>query len=158
MIPFLFSTFGTTASCICTRPSSTRRVVTMRELSSRPLGSLCSLDRPTRQCIFGILKRRSLKKLSRAPGMSKFSNFLSMISCVQFASGTLRENQETKKLPSVFICLILELIKRLVQFSNHSQKRHSCYFSASQILSLSWNPSGRGLLACDRQKGCTLWR
>ncbi|CAI2344576.1 unnamed protein product [Caenorhabditis sp. 36 PRJEB53466] len=29
---------------------------------------------------------------------------------------------------------------------------------ANQILSLSWNPSGRGLLACDRQKTCTLWR
>uniref|UniRef100_A0A8R1HVD4 WD_REPEATS_REGION domain-containing protein n=1 Tax=Caenorhabditis japonica TaxID=281687 RepID=A0A8R1HVD4_CAEJA len=29
---------------------------------------------------------------------------------------------------------------------------------AAQILSLSWNPSGRGLLACDRHKTCTLWR
>uniref|UniRef100_A0A1I7TTB9 WD_REPEATS_REGION domain-containing protein n=1 Tax=Caenorhabditis tropicalis TaxID=1561998 RepID=A0A1I7TTB9_9PELO len=29
---------------------------------------------------------------------------------------------------------------------------------AHQIMSLSWNPSGRGLLACDRQKTCTLWR
>ncbi|PIC46414.1 hypothetical protein B9Z55_006114 [Caenorhabditis nigoni] len=29
---------------------------------------------------------------------------------------------------------------------------------SNQIMSLSWNPSGRGLLACDRQKMCTLWR
>lgn len=29
---------------------------------------------------------------------------------------------------------------------------------AHQIMSLSWNPSGRGLLACDRNKTCTLWR
>lgn len=29
---------------------------------------------------------------------------------------------------------------------------------SAQIMSLAWNPSGRGLLACDRQKTCTLWR
>ncbi|EGT48302.1 hypothetical protein CAEBREN_10621 [Caenorhabditis brenneri] len=29
---------------------------------------------------------------------------------------------------------------------------------SNQIMSLAWNPSGRGLLACDRQKTCTLWR
>ncbi|CAI5441113.1 unnamed protein product [Caenorhabditis angaria] len=28
----------------------------------------------------------------------------------------------------------------------------------NSILSLSWNQSGRGLLACDKQKTCSLWR